>query len=110
MLPTDNENWLIDAGHEILEKKAERGADSLEPVERLIRAWWVADYGMRNAGDLDTAIDVDSNFLDEGLRLASELNLPLAKQAFAAGKQDLEATFFDRFGSVCDELREAYGR
>ena len=64
-VPTNNENWLIDEGHAILERKADQGEAALRPIERLIRCWWVADYGMRNAGDLDTALDLDSRFLDE---------------------------------------------
>ena len=110
MQPSDNENWLIDTGHDILEKKAEQGPESLEPIERLIRAWWVADYGMRNAGDLQAAFDLDPQFLDDGLSLASDLELPTTKRAFADGRQSLEATFFKQFESICDELRGAYGR
>ena len=108
-LPTDNENWLIDEGHTILEKKAARGDAALRPIERLIRCWWTADYSTRNAGDLDTACDLDPNFLEDGVRLAAELALPLTKGAFARGKDALEATFFESFESVTQELRQACG-
>ena len=108
--PSENENWLIDTGHIILEKKAAIGYDALSPIEHLIRCWWIADYGMRNGGDLETALDVDSKFLSQGLRQASNLALPLTKGAFEGGKDGLELTFFDRFEEVCRELREAYGK
>jgi hypothetical protein len=108
--PSENENWLIEEGHAIIVKEAERGQDSLSPIERLIRYWWIADYGMNNAGDLDVSLDMDGSVLDEGLRLASELRLPLTREAFASGKATLETTYFERFEAVCDELRKAYGR
>ena len=77
--PSENENWLIDTGHIILEKKVAIGYDALSTIEQLIRCWWIADYGMRNAGDLETALDLDSNFVSQGLSQASNLALPLAK-------------------------------
>ncbi|WP_332770517.1 hypothetical protein [Phenylobacterium sp.] len=49
----DNETWLIDTGHDVIEKKAATGPASLNPRERLIYCLWVADYGMKNAGDLE---------------------------------------------------------
>ena len=50
---TNKETWLVGAGDAVITKNA--GGVSLSPVERLVYCLWVADYGMRNAGDLDAA-------------------------------------------------------
>ena len=54
-VPSENETWLIEAGDEVIQKMAASGSDGLSLWERLVYCLWVADYGMRNAGDLDTA-------------------------------------------------------
>jgi hypothetical protein len=59
---SDNETWLVETGDEIIQKKADSGAESLTPWQRLVYCLWVADYGMRNAGDLDTAKEIYSDF------------------------------------------------
>ena len=48
---------------------------ALSPVERLVYCLWVADYGMRNAGDLDTARDLYPDFQREAVELARELGM-----------------------------------
>jgi len=105
--PTENETWLIEIGDAVVRKKASSGATSLLSWEKLVYCLWVADYGMRNAGDLETAADAYSEFHSEGLRLSVELELPLTKAAFALSKQDLECEYFDRFESICDEMNQA---
>ena len=62
----DNETWLLERGGEVIEKMASSGEGSLNAREKLVYCLWVADYGMRNAGDLDTAGDVYEKFLSEG--------------------------------------------
>lgn len=105
----DNETWLVeDAGHAVIEKKAEHGHDALSSVERLIYCLWVADYGMRNAGDLLTADDLYPAFQAEGRRIAEELSLPHTLSAFALSRSDLERAYFQVFDSLCVELRSAY--
>jgi hypothetical protein len=80
--PTDNETWVIDAGDLIVRKRAGAGPDSLTPWERLVYCLWVADYGMRNAGDLETAQDLYPDFHSEARRLATYLSLPETLGAF----------------------------
>jgi hypothetical protein len=107
-MDADNEAWLVeDAGHAAIEKKAERGHDALSPIERLIYCLWVADYGMRNAGDLSTAEDLYPPFQTEGRRIAEELSLPRTLSAFRLSRPDLERTYFEIFDRVCEELRRA---
>ena|SRR5581483_7298733 len=103
----DNEAWLLDAGDAVIKAKAEHGADSLGARDRLIYCLWVADYGMRNAGDLATASDLYAPFHRQALQAATTLQLPLAMAAFSLPVQDLEARYFDLFEGVCDELRNA---
>lgn len=103
----DNETWLIEIGHDVIEKKANVGSSSLLPWERLVYCLWVADYGMRNAGDLDTAQDMHGAFQDEGRTLAAALSLPLTHAAFGLSKSDLQDQYFDLFDGVCVELRRA---
>ena len=101
----DNETWLIEAGHDVIEKKAAAGPASLSPRERLIYCVWVADYGMRNAGDLETAADLYAPFQHEGKTLSADLSLPLAYAAFSLRRSDLQDRYFDLFDSICGELR-----
>lgn len=106
-VPTHNENWLIEAGDVVIQKKAKSGALSLSPPERLIYCLWVADYGMRNAGDLETARDVHHRFQAEGKQLALDLRLPFTHETFSLAPEDLEREFRGRFERVCDEIRNA---
>jgi hypothetical protein len=106
-VPSENETWLIDIGDVVIPKKVASGSDSLLPWENLVYCLWVADYRMRNAGDLDTAADVYAEFHTEGFRVAAALSLPLTREAFALPKRDLEDQYFDRFESICNELKQA---
>jgi hypothetical protein len=104
-VPTANESWIIEIGDTVIQKKARTGVGSLSPIERLIYCVWVADYGMRNAGDLETAHDVYSDFQPEAARLARELGLQQTHSAFALPSADLQREYFDRFEEICDEIR-----
>lgn len=105
--PSENENWLIDIGDAIIRKKAAHGAGSLSSPGRLIYCLWVADYGMRNAGDLETAKDVYAGFQEEAKRLAAELRLPFTSETFSLPSASLEHEYLDRFERMCDEIRKA---
>jgi hypothetical protein len=105
-VPTDNETWIIDAGDAVIQKTASAGIESLSAVERLIYCLWVADYGMRNAGDLDTARDVYADFQIEGARLACELGLQTTQRAFALPTAELQRSFLASFEEICDEIRQ----
>jgi hypothetical protein len=82
-LPSDNETWIIDAGDAVIQKKATSGIEALSPSEHLIYCLWVADYGMRNAGDLVTAADLYPSFQTEAVRLANRLHLPFTQESFS---------------------------
>lgn len=103
----DHETWLLDEGDQIVEQKAANGYASLTPRERLIYCLWVADYGMRNAGDLKTASDLHSTFLGDGRSAALELKLPQSIAAFSLTAEELERRYFNLFDDVAAEIRTA---
>ena len=105
--PSFNETWIIEAGDAVILKQAREGIGSLSPLERLTYCVWVADYGMRNAGDLDTAHHVYANFQTEAAQLAHALRLQATHDAFALPTADLQLQYFERFDKICDEIRFA---
>jgi len=102
--PTENETWLIETGDAIVRKKARYEIDDWET---LVYCLWVADYGMRNAGDLETAAGVYSGFQTDARQLAQQLSLEVTHSAFSLSKGDLQQEYFDRFESICDEIKRA---
>jgi hypothetical protein len=104
--PTDLEleTWIVDVGGDVVEKVSERGRAALAPLEKLIYCVWVADYSMRNAGDLVAASDLYSQFQEEAAALALELVLPRTYAAFALSKTDLEARYFDLLSGMVHEI------
>jgi len=109
-VPTDNETWVIENGETVIRKKARDGIKCLSPWETLVYCLWVADYGMRNAGDLNTAADVYPHFQLKAGRIAKTLSLQLTHEAFSLPQSDLEREYFDRFEPICDEIRAAESR
>ena len=103
----DSETWLIETGHDVIERKAVLGSNAHSARERLIYCMWVADYGMRNAGDLESSRDLYAAFQDEGKALAAELSLPVSLAAFSLRTSELQDQYFDLFDGICGELREA---
>lgn len=101
----DNQTWLIDAGHDVIEKRIAQGEAALTPYEQLIHRFWVIDYSMRNAGDLATAHDLAPHFRSEGLGAAQALGLPHATGMFTLSEGELERRYFDLFDAVVEELR-----
>jgi hypothetical protein len=102
----DHETWLIEEGDEIIQKKASQGAISLSPWERLVYCFWVADYGMKNAGDLATSFDLYSDFLSEGRSCAEALEFVRTKELFSLSPELFAKEYRDRFDSVCAEIRK----
>ncbi|MFD1157676.1 hypothetical protein [Roseovarius aestuarii] len=109
-MDASNEDWIIDAGDVVIQKRVKDGRDSLQPLDKLIYCLWVADYGMRNAGDLSAAEDVYPPFQDEAEQLAKGLNLPLTHSAFSLSSAELERQYFELFEGVCDEIRASQGK
>ena len=103
----NSETWVIEAGDRVIQKKARDGFDCLSEWERLVYSLWAADYGMRNAGDLDTARDVFPEFQAVGLRAAEILALHATRKAFALAPQAFSERYFELFESVCGEVQNA---
>src|SRR5215475_15021264 len=104
-VPSDNETWVVDAGGDVVEKMVANGYSQLTPLEKLMYCLWVADYGMRNAGDLETAKDVYPLFQEEAARMAKSLSLKFTYESFALKGEVLEQQYFDRFERICDEIK-----
>src|SRR5262245_19878478 len=101
----DNETWIVDVGGRVIDKKAAQGYSALSPLERLIYCVWVADYSMRNAGDLATAADLYPAFLDDGKSAARELDLPCSVTAFSLRLAEFEQEYFGVFDQIVSEIR-----
>lgn len=105
MAPSDNETLLIDAGDDVVQKEVERGRGALTAFERLVHRVWVADYSMRNAGDLLTASDLYAPFQEEAAQLADALGLARIRAAFSLPAEKLERAYFEAFDDLCIELQ-----
>jgi hypothetical protein len=105
MVEDDNETWLIDSGHAIIEKKAAVGVAALTPRERLIHCFWITDYSMRNAGDLAAARDLDPRYQTDAVAAATALGLSRTAAIFSLSEGELERRFFGLFDDLCAELR-----
>jgi hypothetical protein len=110
MIPSENETWLIETGDDVIVKTAELGRDALTPCERLVHCFWVADYSMRNAGDLLAASDLYGPFREEAQQLANELGLQKTTAAFSLPAEKLREAYFDAFDGICGELQSCLAR
>ncbi len=107
MTDLDLETWILDAGNIVLAKKQEGGADSLAPLDELVLCLWAADYGMRNAGDLETANDLNEGFQLKAQKHATSLGLPVTLAALSLPTSELEQRYFDLLEGVVQELKAA---
>jgi len=106
----ENETWLIETADDVIEKKVEHGVNALSPIEHLIYCLWVADYSIRNAGDLDTAADLYEPFQSEAASIAQALSLSSTHQGFSLPAKTLEREFLDRFDTMCAEIQSHLAR
>jgi hypothetical protein len=103
----ENETWVVERGAQVIEKMADTARQPLTDVERLIYCLWVADYGMRNAGDLETAAEVYPKFHAEGATLARSLGLPKASNLFSLATPEFERNYFELLTDVCIDIQKA---
>lgn len=80
----------LEEGARIIQKKADSSLENLNAWELLVYCLWVADYGMMNSGDLDTASDVYAEFQTTALISARSLSLPKSVEAFSLSQSKLE--------------------
>jgi hypothetical protein len=100
-----NETWIIYAGDVALKKIVNNNLESLSLKDRLIYYLWVADYSMRNAGDLDTANDMHTMFQTEAANISNQLSLAFTYESFSLPAKSLEVQYFERFDSICNEIK-----
>ena len=77
------------------------------PVISLVYCLWVADYGMRNAGDLSQTHFLYPTWQQDATRMAAELSLEFTRESFALPKAALQQQYFERFERICTEIRQA---
>jgi hypothetical protein len=104
---SSNEDWIVEFGGEIVEKRAKAGAGSLSSRENLIYWLWWTDYMMRNAGDFANAVDLEKDFQREIASRARELGLSYTEATFSLPRDELQSQYFDRFEAICDEIKGA---
>lgn len=104
----ENETWLIDTGDIVVGKMSVVGDSNRSKVERLVYCLWIADYGMRNSGDLDTALDWYPDFQREAVDLAGELGLAFTQESFSLPLSTLQNQYFERFERICNEIKSIY--
>ena len=104
----DNEAWLIEAGDVIIQKKHQTGMSGLSEVERLIYCVWVADYSVRNAGDLLAARDLHASFYEEAFQFAKALHLRSTENLFSLPEERFVQEYDSCFELICSELRSVY--
>ena len=104
----DNETWIIEIGNQILERKASSEVIVLSDIELLTYYFWVADYGMRNAGDLEVSYDLERSFHSDGLRIAESLQLSTIINLFSKKQKEFEELYFTIFDNICKELRTVF--
>jgi hypothetical protein len=101
------EDWIIDKGDAVIQRRAFY-PEHVSPEENLVYCFWCVDYGMRNAGDLEAALQIKSDVMAEGLRLSTELGLTECRSFFSQSRREVEKRYFGQFETVCSELEAAY--
>ncbi len=104
----DHETWLIEAGDAVVQKKLQTGVNGLTSVERLIYCVWVADYSVRNAGDLMAGRDLHEPFYEEAVQLAKALLLHSTESLFSLPPERFVQEYYSRFELICSELRSVH--
>jgi hypothetical protein len=102
----ENETWVVERGGEVIEKMADATRQPLTDVERLIYCLWVADYAMRNAGDLEAAEEQYPEFQAEGVSLSRSLGLANTSGLFSLAKLEFEDGYFELLTDVCQEIQK----
>ena len=105
--PSDNENWIVARGGDVVEKQVKEGPARLTTWERLVYCLWAADYMMGNGGDLANMVDMYPRLLSDGQTFAAKLGLPASAELFGLSQLDFEREYYERLEAVCDEIRKA---
>ena len=108
----DAESWLLDAGDEVVRKKAQGGIGSLSDLEKAIYCMWVLDYAVRNSGTLEPLQELYPAARDELLAFARARRLEALAGwlGSAADEAAFCAQYYDHFEQRCTELRQLHER
>lgn len=101
------ESWLLDEGDKVVERKAEIGLEQLSEADQLLYCLWVADYSLRNAGDLESGNQLLPGWLARLVELAARLGLSGVESFFrelpAAGGGAFDL-YWEHFSQLCQEV------
>jgi hypothetical protein len=103
----DYESWLLEAADPVILRKASTSLADLSDWERAVYCLWVADYGIRNAGDLQSAHQLEPTFKNVGRRAARALRLGATSALFERADAEFVLTYLASFETVCRELASA---
>src|SRR5262245_5693904 len=84
----------------------------LRATERSSNCWWEVRSPANQRTEL---VGADTGFArgvvlaggPVGARLAADLSLRLTQQAFSLSKGDFDSQYFERFESICEEIKAA---
>ncbi|UPG91048.1 hypothetical protein L2Y96_04510 [Luteibacter aegosomaticola] len=108
----DMEDWLIEVGDYVIQKKANVGLDGLSTIEVAIYAMWVVDYSVRNSGTLFPMTELYPEALEKLAAFAADNHLE-ALNALASAECDDEAygdVFYQWFELATLELKHLHSR
>jgi len=100
----ENETWIIDAGDQVIQKMAGNSDAVLSSKERLIYCLWVADYCMRNAGDISQASVMHAGWQKEAAEHSKKLVLDFCGETFLLPESSFEEQYFSRFDGGCPKF------
>ena len=101
------EDWVIEKGDAVIQRRS-LYPEMVTPEEELVYCLWCVDYGMRNAGYVQPAIDIKSDVLEEGARLSSQLGLRQSEAFFQLSPAAIERDYFERFEAISSEIEASY--
>ena len=105
-----NESWLIEIGHDVIEKKTHVGLQALNKTEKAIYCLWVIDYAVRNSGSLAPIEDLHPGALKELEDYADAYGWKAVSSMLrlSADEETFFSKYLDRFDSACGEIRAQY--
>lgn len=102
----DSDEWILEAGDEVIHAKEER---ELSDLERLIYMIWVLDYAVRNAGSKESLEDFPDFKREEFEKLALDFGfIRLGNIPNAENDEVFCQTYYAIFEDVIANLKNHY--
>jgi hypothetical protein len=106
----DMETWLLEAGDEIIGKRAAQGEASLTPAEQAIHCMWALDYAVRNAGSLDALEDVHETAIEDLAAFARAQKIDVLSTLLdqTGDEEAFIDAYYEQFDAACTALKSRY--